>query len=185
MEDIVNKSCDILKKGRVILYPSDTIWAIGCDATNEAAVTKIYTLKRRDESKALICLVSSLEMLQHFVGNISDKIKLLALRSKPTTIIYSKVTGLASNLLAENGSVGIRIVQDTFCKNLIQLLKKPIISTSANISGTQNPKEFKEINSSIFQGVDYIVPLKKKERNSHPSTIILVNKDGSYKTIRP
>ncbi len=184
MEAIINKSYTALKKGGVILYPSDTIWGIGCDATNEIAVQKIYKLKKRDNSKALICLVSNIEMLQQVVGNINTDIKSLALQSKPTTIIYPKAIGLASNLLAENGSVGIRVVQDTFCENLIQLFGKPIVSTSANISGLENPKEFKDIESNIFDAVDYIVPLRKEELNLYPSTIILMNKDGSYKTLR-
>jgi L-threonylcarbamoyladenylate synthase len=180
MKTELNKAVSILKEGGVILYPTDTIWGLGCDATNAEAVAKIYLIKKRVDSKALISLVANKNQLQeHTEINIQQ-----AENSLPTTIIYQQVCGLTSNLLGENKSAAIRIVQDDFCKQLIQLLGKAIVSTSANISEDQTPKQFSEISDEIKKTVDYIVNLRQNELMSTPSTILMTNEDGSIKKIR-
>ena len=184
METFASAACIALQNGETLLYPTDTIWGIGCDATKSEAVEEIYKLKQRTDSKALICLVSDLEMLEQLTGPLNENIKAMALSIKPTTVIYPSVSGLASNLTAANGSVGIRIVQDEFCKQLIQNFGKPIVSTSANISGNDSPKEYNEIDQPILDGVDYIVALKTKEIRTNPSNLIYIEADGTHKTLR-
>ena len=184
METFASAACIALQNGETLLYPTDTIWGIGCDATKSEAVEEIYKLKQRTDSKALICLVSDLEMLEQLTGPLNENIKAMALSIKPTTVIYPSVSGLASNLTAANGSVGIRIVQDEFCKQLIQYFGKPIVSTSANISGNDSPKEYNEIDQLILDGVDYIVALRTKEIRTNPSTLIYIEADGTLKTLR-
>ena len=184
METFASAACIALQNGETLLYPTDTIWGIGCDATKSEAVEEIYKLKQRTDSKALICLVSDLEMLEQLTGPLNENIKAMALSIKPTTVIYPSVSGLASNLTAANGSVGIRIVQDEFCKQLIQDFGKPIVSTSANISGNDSPKEYNEIDQLILDGVDYIVALRTKEIRTNPSTLIYIEADGTHKTLR-
>lgn len=184
MKTFLSAGCAALEQGKTLLYPTDTIWGIGCDATQPDAVSKVYELKQRSDSKALICLVSDLEMLEKLTGALDDNIKALATSVKPTTIIYPKVVGLAENLTASDGSVGIRIVQDEFCKKLINSFGKPIVSTSANISGNESPKSFSEIDKPILDGVDYVVTLRTEEIRTSPSTLIFVEKDGTFKTLR-
>ena len=180
MKTELNKAVSILKGGGIILYPADTIWGLGCDATNAEAVAKIYSIKKRADSKALISLVADKNQLQeHTEVSIQQAENIL-----PTTIIYQQVCGLTSNLLGKNKSAAIRIVQDDFCKQLIQLFGKAIVSTSANISGTQAPKQFSEISDEIKKNVNYIVNLRQTELMSTPSTIFMINKDGSIKKIR-
>jgi len=176
----IEKTIAVLKNGGLILYPTDTIWGIGCDATNTDAVKKIYSIKKRMESKALISLVANATQLKQ----LSSKIPKEGLNENPTTIIYNQVTGLANNLLAPNGSAGIRIAQDEFCKELIKVFGKPIVSTSANISGEHSPINFSEISEEIKKNVDYIVNLRQNEDMQTPSAILLVNSDGSIKKIR-
>ena len=184
METFVGAACSALQKGETLLYPTDTIWGIGCDATNSEAVEKIYKLKQRADNKALICLVADLAMLEQLTGRLDEKIKGIALSKKPTTVIYPKVNGLASNLTAANGSAGIRIVQDAFCKQLIEGFGEPIVSTSANVSGNNSPKEYNEIDQLILDGVDYIVALRTNEIRTNPSTLISIEADGALKTLR-
>ena len=180
MQTEIEKTIAVLKNGGLILYPTDTIWGIGCDATNTDAVKKIYSIKKRMESKALISLVANATQLKQ----LSSKIPKEGLNENPTTIIYNQVTGLANNLLAPNGSAGIRIAQDEFCKELIKVFGKPIVSTSANISGEHSPINFSEISEEIKNNVDYIVNLRQNEDMQTPSAILLVNSDGSIKKIR-
>ncbi len=180
MQTEINKALATLKAGGIILYPTDTIWGLGCDATNAEAVAKIYLIKKRVDSNALISLVADKNQLQeHTTVSIQQAENCL-----PTTIIYQQVCGLTSNLLGENKSAAIRIVQDDFCKQLIQLFGKAIVSTSANISGNQAPKQFSEISDEIKKNVDYIVNLRQNELRSTPSTILMINEDGSIKKIR-
>ena len=180
MKTDLNNALSILKEGGIILYPTDTIWGLGCDATNAEAVAKIYLRKKRVDSNALISLVADKNQLQeHTTVSIQE-----AENSLPTTIIYQQVCGLTPNLLGENKSAAIRIVQDDFCKQLIQLFGKTIVSTSANISGNQAPKQFSEISDEIRKNVDYIVNLRQNELMSTPSTILMINEDGSIKKIR-
>ena len=174
-----------LSKGKTLIYPTDTIWGIGCDATNPEAVSKIYTLKKRVESKALICLVSDFKMLENYVETVPEKARKIILEAnKPTTIIYNSPINFADNLLAEDGSIAIRIVNYGFAHDLINAFNKPIVSTSANISGMPAPKSFKEIHPDILKGVDYVVNLPDEKINATPSSIIKVNLDGSIEIIR-
>ncbi len=178
---------DVLRKGGLILYPTDTIWGIGCDATNVAAVNKIYQLKRRSDSKAMIILVADEKDILRYVTQpdlqIFDYIKGV---SKPTTVIYEGGVGLADNLLAEDGSVAIRICEDAFCKHLIKRFRKPLVSTSANLSGYPAPQCFKDIEPVISNGVDYVVKYRRNEEDyAKPSSIIKWEKDGTLSIIRP
>ncbi len=173
-QDIINK----LNNYKTILYPTDTVWGIGCDATSESAVKEVYKLKQRSESKALIILVSSVEMLKNYV-EVSLKVsEILKNVSKPTTIIYKKPKNLAKNLLnTEDNSVAIRVVNDEFCSLLIDKFGKPIVSTSANISGSPTPKSFSEIENEILTGVDYVVNLQTDEIRTKSSTILKIEGD--------
>jgi len=180
MQEEILESLKVLKSGGVILYPTDTIWGIGCDATNSEAINKVYQIKKRTESKALISLVED----KNHLLKITNKAPEEAERKKPTTIIYNNISGLASNLKAQNGSAAVRIVQDNFCQKLIKKFKKPIISTSANISGKNSPTQFSEISEEIKNNVDYIVNLRKNEIMNISSSIIKINKDGSIQKIR-
>jgi L-threonylcarbamoyladenylate synthase len=180
MQKESNQVLQVLKDGGLILYPTDTIWGIGCDATNEDAVAKIFELKQRNESKALISLVENKKQLI----TLTDQIPKEAESHKPTTIIYTNISGLAKNLIANDGTVAIRIVQDHFCKQLIQNFGKPIVSTSANISGENTPNQFSEISDEIKNNVDYIVNLQLNKIMTTPSEILLINDDGSIKIIR-
>jgi len=177
----------VLESGGLILYPTDTIWGIGCDATNEAAVEKIFTLKKRIETKALIVLIADERSLLQYVASphieVFDYIQGV---SKPTTIIYENAIGLASNLLAEDGSVGIRICADEFCKHLIKRFRKPIVSTSANVSGFPPPKVFSDIDIAVKEGVDYVVHYRQDDTIPvEPSAVVKCNKDGRFTILRP
>ena len=180
MQKEISQAVQVLKDGGLILYPSDTIWGIGCDATNENAVAKVFKLKQRTESRALISLVGDKEQLMKVSNHIPKK----AESDKPTTIIYKNISRLAKNLIANDGSAAIRIVQDHFCRQLIQNFGKPIVSTSANISGVNPPKKFSEISDEIKNNVDYIVNLRLNEIMTTPSEVLLINDDGSIKKIR-
>ncbi len=168
-----------LMKNGTILYPTDTVWGIGCDATNDDAVKKIYQIKQRAESKSLIILVDSVDMLKHYVKTIPIKaIDIIETATKPTTIIYQNPEGLASNIInKDDNSVAIRLVQNEFCQQLITEFGKPIVSTSANISGEPTPKSFSEISDAILQSVDYIVDLHKDNIATKSSTILKLNGD--------
>ena len=180
MEEEIIQSLKILQSGGVILYPTDTIWGLGCDATNPDAIQKIYNIKQRKESKALITLVSDKKMLKKLTDSVPDT----DITSDPTTVIYQNIEGLSDNLLAEDGTAAIRIVQDNFCKQLIERFGKAIVSTSANISGTKSPKQFSDITDDIINNADYIVNLRKKERRENPSKIIKIEKNGSITKLR-
>jgi len=177
----------VLESGGLILYPTDTIWGIGCDATNEDAVAKIFALKNRPDSKALIVLIADERSLLQYVASphieVFDYIQGV---SKPTTIIYENAIGLAGNLLAEDGSVGIRICADEFCKHLIKRFRKPIVSTSANVSGFPPPKVFADIDIAVKGGVDYVVHYRQDDMTPvEPSAVVKFNKDGRFTILRP
>ena len=180
MEEEITQALKILQNGGVILYPTDTIWGLGCDATNPDAIQKIYNIKQRKESKALITLVSDKKMLKKLTDSVPDT----DITSDPTTVIYQNIEGLSDNLLAEDGTAAIRIVQDNFCKQLIEIFGKAIVSTSANISGTKSPKQFSDITDDIINNADYIVNLRKKERRENSSRIIKIEKNGSITKLR-
>jgi L-threonylcarbamoyladenylate synthase len=177
----------VLESGGLILYPTDTIWGIGCDATNVAAVEKIFALKKRIETKALIVLIADERSLLQYVASPHIEVfDYIAGVSKPTTIIYENAIGLAGNLLAEDGSVGIRICTDEFCKHLIKRFRKPIVSTSANVSGFPPPKVFSDIDIAVKQGVDYVVHYRQDDIIPlEPSAVVKCNKDGSFTILRP
>ena len=173
--------------GGIILYPTDTIWGIGCDATNMEAVQLIYDLKQRSDSKSMLVLVNSVKMLkQYLLAFPPQAMELIVKVEKPTTIIYQGARKLASNLLANDGSVGFRITSDPFCLALIELIGRPIVSTSANISGELPPSIFHEIKSLIRHRVDYVVNWRQDETEpSLPSAIIKLEKDGRMTILRP
>jgi len=175
----------ILESGGLILYPTDTIWGIGCDATNIKAVSNIYKLKQRADSKALICLVANDAMLERHVEKVPEvAYDILDLSTKPTTIVYDKPKGIAENLIAEDDTIAIRVATDKFCQYLLNKFKKPIVSTSANISGQPTPKQFSEIDETVLNGVDYIVDLHRGKICLNPSAIIKLSADGIVKVIR-
>jgi len=182
----IERCLEVLKNGGLILYPTDTIWGIGCDATNEAAVTKIYNLKNRDDEKAMIVLVAEERDIIHYVAAPDLSLfDYLETTRKPTTVIFDGPIGFAENLIAEDGSVAIRICKDEFCRHLIKRFRKPIVSTSANISGHAFPKNFKAISEEIRNGVDYIVKHRREdESSSQPSTIIRWE-NGKLTVLRP
>ena len=175
-----------MREGGVILYPTDTIWGIGCDATNEDAVRRVYEIKQRQDSKARLVLVDSSVKVDFYVRDVPEVAwDLIDLADKPLTIIYSGARNLAANLLAEDGSVGIRVTNEDFSKRLCQQFRKAIVSTSANISGQPSPKNFSEISEEVKSAVDYIVGYRQEEMsNPKPSSIIKLDKGGVIKIIR-
>ncbi len=177
-QDTSNVVCT-LSLGKTILYPTDTVWGLGCDATNIDAVAKIFKLKNRVESKSLVVLVSSMEMLRTYVDTVPQKaIDVISKTKKPTTIIYSNPKGLAANAIALDNTIAIRIPSHDYCLEIINKLGKPIISTSANISGESTPKSFSEISLPILEGVDYVVNLEQDKITDKSSTILkLVGND--------
>jgi len=185
IEDI-KKACQVMREGGVILYPTDTIWGIGCDATNEDAVRRVYEIKQRQDSKAMLVLVDSSVKVDFYVRDVPEVAwDLIDLADKPLTIIYSGARNLAANLLAEDGSVGIRVTNEDFSKRLCQQFRKAIVSTSANISGQPSPKNFSEISEEVKSAVDYIVGYRQEEiSNPKPSSIIKLDKGGVIKIIR-
>ncbi len=175
----------VLKRGGLILYPTDTVWGIGCDATNPDAIDKVYALKKRIESKALICLVSDFKMLQQYVEEIPEvAYDILKYATKPTTIIYDDPIRISENLIAPDNTLGFRVCRNTFCNILLKKFRKPIVSTSANISGDPTPRSYKEIHPVILEGVDYIVNLDREKKSPAPSAIIKLSNDGKVKIIR-
>ena len=182
-----NIAGEVLLSGGIILYPTDTIWGIGCDATNMDAVQAIYDIKQRDDSKSMLVLVNGISMLKDYLKEIpAQALELLAKAEKPTTIIYPGARNLASNLLADDGSVGIRITSDPFCQKLIESAGVPIVSTSANLSGFSSPSLFSEISAKICQQVDHVVNWRQNETEpSLPSTIIKLEMDGRINILRP
>ena len=185
MQTEIKNALSVLKKGGLILYPTDTIWGIGCDATNEKAVKKIYELKQREDSKALICLVADERMLKKYVKQIPEAaINIIEVTNKPTTIIYDEAQNLASNLISAEGSIAIRIPDDEFCYWISRKFNGAIVSTSANISGQPIPKSFKEISPEVLKGVDYVVNLHHEKICNKPSSIIKLSNNGIVKIIR-
>lgn len=185
MTEEINKALEVLQSGGLILYPTDTVWGVGCDATNEEAVKKVYELKQRDDSKALICMVANDFMLEKHITTVPEVAwDIIDLADKPTTIIYDNPRGIAKNLVAFDNTLAVRIASDRFCQYLINKFKRPIVSTSANVSGSQTPKSFHEIDAYILKGVDYVVNLNRDKKNDAPSSIIKLANDGTVKVIR-
>ena len=184
-QDVIN-SLEVLRKGGVILYPTDTIWGLGCDATNQDAINKIYKLKQREESKSMIILVAEeSDILKYVAAPDLQIFDFISGQEKPTTVIYENAVSLPDNLVQDEGSIAIRIVRDEFCRHLIKRLRKPLVSTSANISGDPSPATFKDISKKIKNSVDYIVRWRQEDVNpSQPSQILKWNSDGTLSYIR-
>lgn len=186
MGEEIKKACEVMNRGGVILYPTDTVWGIGCDATNEEAVRRVYEIKRRADSKAMLVLVDSTVKVDFYVREVPDVAwDLMELSTKPLTIIYEGARNLASNLLAADGSVGIRVTSEEFSKRLCQQFRKAIVSTSANVSGEPSPANFSEVSEEIKSAVDYVVNFRQEEMDHpKPSSIIKLGQGGLIKIIR-
>ncbi len=185
-EDDIKNAVEIMKQGGVILYPTDTVWGIGCDATNPEAVKKIYEIKHRDDSKAMICLVDSDARMQRYVRNVPNVgWDIIELAEKPTTIILDDAVNLAPNLIAEDGSIALRVTREAFSKELCFRFQKPVVSTSANISGEPAAQNYCDISHEILDAVDYVCWTRRQEHKPHtPSSIIKLTKDGIVTIIR-
>lgn len=186
MKDEIKKACEVLQKGGVILYPTDTVWGIGCDATNEEAVRRVYEIKRRADSKAMLVLVDSPVKVDFYVKDVPVVAwDLIEMATRPLTIIYDGARNLAPNLIAEDGSVGIRVTNEEFSRQLCFRFRKAIVSTSANISGEPAAAVFSEISEEILNAVDYVVDYRREETgHPKPSSIIRLGAGGVVKIIR-
>ena len=185
LKEEVRKACEVLKKGGIILYPTDTIWGIGCDATNEEAVKRVYELKHREDSKAMLILLDDVGKLASYVEVPDVAYDLLEVSDKPMTIIYPNAKNLATNLIAQDRTVGVRITSEAFTKALLRLFRRPIVSTSANISGEPSPRCFAEISDAVKNAVDYVVDYRQEEKtNPAPSSIIKLGVGGEIQIIR-
>lgn len=184
--DDLKAAVDTLKRGGLILYPTDTIWGIGCDATNEEAIVRIYKLKQREDAKAMLSLVGNVGQLERTVRDIPEVAwQLIDVAVNPLTLIYDHPIGIADSLKAEDGSAGIRITSEQFSRALCERLRRPVVSTSANISGKPAPATFSEISKEIIDGVDYVVRFRRQEKGgAKPSNIIKVGDAGLVKVIR-
>ena len=185
LKEEVRKACEVLKNGGIILYPTDTIWGIGCDATNEEAVKRVYELKHREDSKAMLVLLDDVGKLASYVEVPDVAYELLEVNDKPMTIIYPNAKNLAKNLIAQDRTIGIRITSEIFTKAWLYRFRKPIVSTSANISGESSPKCFAEISEAVKSAVDYVVDFRQEETsNPAPSSIIKLGVGGEIQIIR-
>ena len=185
LNEEVIKALEIVKEGGIILYPTDTVWGIGCDATNAEAVAKIYKLKQRAETQSMIVLMNGEKMMYNVFKEIPEVAwQIMDLSENPTTLILDNPRNVAPNLIATDKTLGIRVVKEPFCFKLLERMKKPLVSTSANISGQPTPKSFKEISPEIIKGVDYVVNLHRDKTGGKPSTIIKLTNDSQVKVIR-
>jgi L-threonylcarbamoyladenylate synthase len=186
MTEEVLKTVEVLKKGGIILYPTDTVWGIGCDATKSKSVERIFRIKKRDAAKSLIVLIDEYEKLFQYVEKVPDiAYDLINSADSPITVVYPDAKNLAENIISEDGSIGIRIVKDEFCKKIINLLNQPIVSTSANISGEPTPLIYYKISQEIINHVDYVVNYNRTRiLQLKPSTIVKFNKKGDYHIVR-
>lgn len=181
----VHNAFEVIKNGGIILYPTDTVWGIGCDATNPEAVAKIYALKQREESKSMIVLMNGEKMMYNVFKDIPETAwQIIDLSEKPTTLILDNPRNVAPNIIADDKTLAVRLVKDPFCFKLMERMKRPLVSTSANISGMFTPKSFKEISPEIIKGVDYVVNLHRDKICNKPSTIIKLTNDSQVKIIR-
>ena len=175
-----------LRNGNIILYPSDTIWGLGCDARNEKAIEKVFSLKQRPDNKAFIVIISKIEQLSEYILEVPELAwNLVEFAEKPLTVIYPKGKNLPANLMGEDGSIAIRLVKDEFCKGLVHRFERAIVSTSANILGQPSPSKFEDISSEIVDGVEYILKNPKGEnKNPQPSQIVKLGLGGEFEFIR-
>lgn len=185
LKEEIRKTQEVLKNGGVVLYPTDTIWGLGCDATNAEAVKRIYEIKKRDDHKSMLVLLDDAGKIASYADMPPIALDLIEVADKPTTIIYPGAKKLAANLIAEDGTIGIRITNEEFTKSLIFRFNRPIVSTSANISGEPSPHFFGEISEEIRQAVDYIVDYRRNDQKpSSPSSIIKLGMRGEIQIIR-
>lgn len=187
LKEEVKRAVAVMRRGGVILYPTDTVWGIGCDATNPEAVAKVYAIKRRADNKALIVLVPTVDDAAFYVEDFPEVAEqLIEYSEKPITIVYDKGIRLAPNLLGADGTVGIRVTKESFSNALCRALRKPLVSTSANISGETSPSVFPEISREIIDAVDYVVDYRRDDlTRSQPSTIMRLGSGGEFKILRP
>lgn len=188
-EEDIKKAVECMRKGGVILYPTDTVWGIGCDATNAEAVKRVYDIKQRDDSKALICLVDSADRLVRYFRNIPqvawDLFDSIAQGTRPTTVILDGAQGVAPNLVAEDGSLAMRVTQEPFSHELCYRMQKPVVSTSANISGQPAAQNYQDIDPQLLEKVDYVCWSRRQEHKPHtPSSIVKLSSEGEIKIIR-
>jgi len=185
-DDDIKKALAVMRNGGVILYPTDTVWGLGCDATNAKAVERVFQIKKREDSKSLIVLVNSSDMLTRYVADIpSVALDMVEITDSPLTVVYDKGRSLAPGITAEDGSVGIRVCLDPFCDDLIIALRKPLVSTSANISGEPAPAIFDEISDEIKNAVDYTCSYRQDDRSRvKPSPVIRISANGAVKILR-
>lgn len=186
MKEEIDAALEVIRKGGLILYPTDTIWGIGCDATNADAVQRIYALKKRADNKSMIVLIEDAARLNRHVKEVPDVAwDLVELADQPLTIIYPGAMHLAANVVAEDGSIGIRVCQDEFCRQLIRRFNKPLVSTSANVSGQAHAACFDDISEEIKKGVDYIVNHRRDDKSRRaPSSVIKISLNGQITILR-
>lgn len=186
MNEDIKAALEVLQKGGVILYPTDTIWGLGCDATNEEAVKRLYGIKRCDETKNMLVLMENAALLERYVDEVPEiAYDLIELTDKPLTIIYDGARNLAKNLIAADGSIGIRITSEAFSAELVRRFKKPIVSTSANISGKPWPANFDDIPGEVIAAADYVVKYRQDDpQKSRPSSIMKLGRGGEVKIVR-
>lgn len=186
IDDDIRLACEALRRGELILYPTDTVWGIGCDATRSDAVKKIFELKQRADNKALIVLVDDVNILNRYVDEIPEvAFDLIELSEKPITIVYDRGRNLAPELLGEDGSVGMRVTHENFSQRLCKAFRKPIVSTSANISGMPTPIIFNQISDEIKGAMGYIVSARQNEQTPHaPSSVVKLSSNGTIKILR-
>jgi L-threonylcarbamoyladenylate synthase len=186
MQNDLKKALEVLKAGGIILYPTDTIWGIGCDASNEKAVERIYRIKKREDSKSMLVLMENPALLERYVDDVPEVAwDLVEISSTPLTVIYPKAKNMAANLIAEDGSIGIRFTKEEFTMKLLQQFRRPIVSTSANISGEKSPAFFGEISEEIKSQVDYVVEYRQDDKTpAQPSSIIKLGPGGQIDIIR-
>lgn len=186
MHDDLKKALEVLKSGGIILYPTDTIWGIGCDATNPDAVKRIYDIKKREDSKSMLVLMENPALLERYVDDVPEVAwDLVEISTTPLTVIYPNAKNLANNLIAEDGSIGIRFTKEKFTTNLLQRFRRPMVSTSANISGEKSPAFFDEISEEVKNAVDYVVEYRQEDTSAaQASSIIKLGSGGKIDIIR-
>ena len=186
IKDEVAKALKVITEGGIILYPTDTIWGIGCDATNTEAIKRIFKLKQRDEAKSMIVLIDTENKLESYISDVNPlAYDLIAYAENPLTLVMPGAKNLSPAIINKDGSIGIRVVKHPFCEQLIQRLRKPLVSTSANISGKASPQYFAQVNDEIINGVDYVVDLEQQDMEiKNPSTIMRLEPDGKFQFIR-
>jgi len=186
MNDDINNAIKVLRNGGVILYPTDTVWGLGCNASDEKAVERIYKIKQRADTKSMLVLVDKPSMIDYYVDNMPDIAwDLIELTEEPLTIIYDKAKNFAKNLIAQDGSIGIRVGKDEFVQKLISRFRAPIVSTSANVSGEKTPQNFAEISQEIIDSVDYVVKYRQDDYSKRkPSKIIKLKENGEFVILR-